>query len=97
MDIWASDGYLDGHDPSPPRTEAKNNLPVAGSHAGGRRGRDHAAGQGIGRLTPEKPAVIGAPLDLEWIDANRVIPAAGPIKGSVVEDMARIPLAGPSI
>lgn len=70
--------------------EAKNNLPkLLDRMLAGEEVVITRRGKVIGRLTPEKPAVIGAPLDLEWIDANRVIPAAGPIKGSVVEDMRR--------
>lgn len=70
--------------------EAKNNLPklldrmLAGEDVVITR-----RGKPIARLAPEKAPVVGFPLDLEWLDANRVTPAAGPIKGSVVEEMRR--------
>lgn len=70
--------------------EAKNNLPrlldrmLAGEDVVITR-----RGKPIGRLTPAKPPVVGMPLNLEWLDANRITPAAGPIRGSAVADMRR--------
>lgn len=69
-------------------SEAKNNLPklldrmLAGENVVITR-----RGKPIARLAPEKVPVVGFKLDLEWLDANRVTPAAGPIKGSVVAEM----------
>lgn len=70
--------------------EAKNNLPklldrvLAGEEVVITR-----RGKPIARLAPETAPVVGFLLDLEWLDANRVTPAAGLIKGSVVEEMRR--------
>ena len=71
--------------------EAKNNLPklldrmLAGEEVViTRRGRP------IARLAPEEAPVIGFPLDLEWLDANRVKPASGPINTAAgVAEMRR--------
>ena len=70
--------------------EAKNNLPkLLDRMLAGEEVVITRRGKPIARLEPEKPPVVGFPLDLEWLDANRIIPAAGPIKGSVVEQMRR--------
>ncbi|MDO9078920.1 MAG: type II toxin-antitoxin system prevent-host-death family antitoxin [Brevundimonas sp.] len=70
--------------------EAKNNLPkLLDRMLAGEEVVITRRGKPIARLEPEKAPVVGFPLDLEWLDANRIIPAAGPIKGSVVEQMRR--------
>lgn len=70
--------------------EAKNNLPklldrvLAGEEVVITR-----RGKAIVRLEPQEKPQIGAPLDLEWLDANRVEPAKGPISGSAFAEMRR--------
>lgn len=70
--------------------EAKNNLPkLLDRMLAGEKVVITRRGKPIARLEPEKALAVGFPLDLEWLDANRITPAAGPIKGSVVEQMRR--------
>lgn len=70
--------------------EAKNNLPkLLDRMLAGEEVVITRRGKPIARLAPETAPAVGFPLDLEWLDANRVTPAAGPIKGSVVEEMRR--------
>ena len=70
--------------------EAKNNLPkLLDRMLAGEEVVITRRGKPIARLAPELKPEVGFPLDLEWLDANRVAPAAGPIKGSVVEEMRR--------
>lgn len=70
--------------------EAKNNLPkLLDRMLAGEEVVITRRGKPIARLAPETKPEVGFPLDLEWLDANRVTPAAGPIKGSVVEEMRR--------
>jgi prevent-host-death family protein len=60
--------------------EAKNNLPkLLDRMLAGEEVVITRRGKPIGRLTPESPREIGVPLDLDWLDANRITPAAGPI------------------
>lgn len=60
--------------------EAKNNLPRLLDRAlAGEEVIITRRGKPIARLEPETRPKIGAPLDLEWLDANRVEPAKGPI------------------
>lgn len=60
--------------------EAKNNLPklldrvLAGEEVVITR-----RGKPIVRLEPQEKRRVGAPLDLAWLDANRVEPEGGPI------------------
>lgn len=70
--------------------EARNNLPkLLDRMLAGEEVVITRRGKPIARLEPEKAPAVGFPLDLDWLDANRIIPAAGPIKGSVVEQMRR--------
>jgi len=60
--------------------EAKNNLPrLLDRMLAGEEVVITRRGKPIARLAPEAPLVLGAVLDLEWLDANRITPAAGPI------------------
>jgi prevent-host-death family protein len=60
--------------------EAKNNLPkLLDRMLAGEEVVITRRGKPIARLEPEPKRTIGAPLDLEWLDANRVEPAKGPI------------------
>ena len=60
--------------------EAKNNLPkLLDRMLAGEEVVITRRGKPIARLAPETPPVVGFPLDLEWLDANRVAPAKGPI------------------
>ena len=70
--------------------EAKNNLPkLLDRMLAGEEVVITRRGKAIARLEPENKPKIGAPLDLEWLDANRVDPVNGPIKGSAFEEMRR--------
>lgn len=70
--------------------EAKNNLPkLLDRMLAGEEVVITRRGKPIARLEPEKKPVVGFKLDLAWLDANRITPANGPIKGSVVEEMRR--------
>ena len=70
--------------------EAKNNLPkLLDRMLAGEEVVITRRGKPIARLEPEKAREVGFPIDLAWLDANRITPAAGPIKGSVVEQMRR--------
>ena len=56
--------------------EARNNLPKLLDRAlAGEEVTITRRGEAIARLVPER--VVGAPLDLEWLDAHRVTPKAG--------------------
>ena len=70
--------------------EAKNNLPkLLDRMLAGEEVVITRRGKAIGRLTPAKQPVVGFPLDLAWLDAHRITPAAGPFNGSIVEQMRR--------
>lgn len=70
--------------------EAKNNLPkLLDRMLAGEEVVITRRGKPIGRLSPAKQPVVGFPIDIEWLDAHRITPAAGPIKGSIVEQMRR--------
>jgi len=70
--------------------EAKNHLPkLLDRMLAGEEVIITRRGKPIARLAPEKAPDVGFPIDLEWLDANRVTPAAGPIKGSIVKEMRR--------
>ncbi|CAN5149511.1 hypothetical protein BH09PSE1_BH09PSE1_19790 [soil metagenome] len=89
MDNGHRDGYVGGMTHYSV-AEAKNNLPklldrmLAGEDVVITR-----RGKAIGRLTPATQPAVGFPIDLDWLDANRITPAAGPIDGSIVADMRR--------
>lgn len=60
--------------------EAKNNLPkLLDRMLAGEEVVITRRGKPIARLEPETKPVAGFVLDLEWLDANRVEPAKGPI------------------
>jgi prevent-host-death family protein len=60
--------------------EARNNLPrLLDRMLAGEEVVITRRGKPIARLAPEEPPVLGAVLDLQWLDANRIEPAAGPI------------------
>ncbi len=60
--------------------EAKNNLPkLLDRMLAGEEVVITRRGKAIGRLTPEKPPVVGLPMDMDWLDANQITPEAGPI------------------
>lgn len=60
--------------------EAKNNLPkLLDRMLAGEEVVITRRGKPIARLAPEEAPIVGHALDLEWLDANRVEPAAGPI------------------
>lgn len=70
--------------------EAKNNLPkLLDRMLAGEEVVITRRGKPIARLEPESKPAVGFVLDLAWLDANRITPAAGPVKGSVVEEMRR--------
>lgn len=71
--------------------EAKNHLPkLLDRMLAGEEVVITRRGKPIARLAPDKDPVVGFPLDLEWLDANRVTPAKGPIDtAAVVADMRR--------
>ncbi|RZJ04061.1 MAG: type II toxin-antitoxin system prevent-host-death family antitoxin [Brevundimonas sp.] len=70
--------------------EAKNNLPkLLDRMLAGEEVVITRRGKPIARLSPETKPVVGFKLDLEWLDANRVTPEKGPIKGSIVQEMRR--------
>ncbi|CAN5236052.1 hypothetical protein BH10PSE2_BH10PSE2_00270 [soil metagenome] len=71
--------------------EAKNNLPkLLDRMLAGEEVVITRRGKPIGRLMPEGNQAVGFPIDLDWLDANRITPAAGPIRGAaVVEEMRR--------
>lgn len=71
--------------------EAKNNLPkLLDRMLAGEEVVITRRGKPIARLAPETPPAVGFPLDLEWLDANRVTPAKGPIDTvAVVAEMRR--------
>ncbi|MBU1538559.1 MAG: type II toxin-antitoxin system prevent-host-death family antitoxin [Alphaproteobacteria bacterium] len=71
--------------------EAKNNLPkLLDRMLAGEEVVITRRGKPIARLAPETAPEPGFPLDLEWLDANRVTPAKGPIDtAAVVAEMRR--------
>ena len=70
--------------------EAKNHLPkLLDRMLAGEEVIITRRGKPIARLAPEKAPDVGFPIDLEWLDANRVTPAAGAVKGSIVKEMRR--------
>lgn len=71
--------------------EAKNNLPkLLDRMLAGETVVITRRGKPIARLEPETKPDVGFKLDLEWLDANRVTPAKGPINGAaVVTEMRR--------
>lgn len=70
--------------------EAKNNLPkLLDRMLAGEEVVITRRGKPIARLEPEGKRQVGEPLDLEWLNANLIEPEAGPIKGSIVEQMRR--------
>lgn len=88
------DGYVDGYIADMAHysvAEAKNNLPrLLDRMLAGEEVVITRRGKAIARLEPESPRVTGMPLDLEWLDANRVEPAGGPIDAaSAVAEMRR--------
>lgn len=70
--------------------EARNNLPKLLDRAlAGEQVVITRRGKPIVRLEPEARPRVGFTIDPAWLDAHRIKPAAGPIKGSVVEEMRR--------
>jgi prevent-host-death family protein len=71
--------------------EAKNNLPkLLDRMLAGEEVVITRRGKPIARLAPQEPTLVGFPLDLEWLDANRITPAAGPVDtASGVAEMRR--------
>lgn len=79
MDNSHPDGYV-GPMTHYSVAEARNNLPrLLDRMLAGEEVVITRRGKPIGRLMPETPSELGVALDLEWLDANRVTPAAGPI------------------
>ena len=90
MDNGHPDGYLQSMTHYSV-AEAKNNLPkLLDRMLAGEEVVITRRGKAIARLAPEEPVLVGTPLDLEWLDANRVTPAAGPIDAAAgVAEMRR--------
>lgn len=87
-------GYLDGYNrqmTSYSVAEARDNLSRLIAEA--ERGEPVSIkrrGEVVVDLVPRKPASKGAPLNLAWLDAQRVSPKAGPIDSAAgVEEMRR--------
>jgi len=70
--------------------EAKNNLPrLLDRMLAGEQVVITRRGKPIARLEPDTKPDVGFKIDSEWLDAHRITPASGPIKGSIVEEMRR--------
>jgi prevent-host-death family protein len=70
--------------------EARNNLPkLLDRMLAGEEVVITRRGKPIARLEPESKPGPGFKIDSKWLDAHRIAPASGPVKGSVVEAMRR--------